>query len=276
MVVCNQLEEVIARTVIEIRRVSRGFERVYVMFSGGRDSLVALHLTVTALGLDRVEALFIDTGIATPGLSEYVRDVCSSMNVKLNVVKSTYDYFELVLRKGFPTITRRWCKEFLKLRPLKEWISTVYRERTLLVTGVRADESWMKSKAEKLYNHPLLGIPVYAPIFEWISEQVKAYIKLYGLKENPLYEQYGKAYDCWCSVYKSPADFAILALNNPSFFARFVEAEEKLRSKGSGLYYNREKIYFKDIMRNPEKYLSAYPRKYQCPLCKLLVSGAPT
>jgi len=272
----SQLEEVIARTVAEIRRVSEGFERVYVMFSGGRDSLVVLHLTVTALGLDRVEALFIDTGIATPGLPEYVRDTCSLMGVKLNVVKPKYDYFELVLRKGFPTITRRWCKEFLKLRPLKEWLSTINGKEILLVTGVRADESWMKSKAEKLYNHPLLGVPTYAPILEWSSEHVKAYIKLYGLKENPLYERYGKAYDCWCSVYKSPADFALLALNNPSFFAKFVEVEEKLRSKGSGLYYNGEKIYFKDIARNPEKYLTAYPRKYQCPICRLLVSGAPT
>ena len=268
----SQLFELVEKTITEIKGVASEFSRVYVMFSGGRDSLVALHLTVTALGSNTVEALFIDTGIATPGLREYVVEASKEMGVKLNVVEPKYDYFELVLKKGFPTITRRWCKEYLKMRPLRDWVSAV-KERVgepLLVTGVRADESWMKSRAKKVYKHPFLKATTYAPILNWKGEQVKEYIRLMKLRENPLYKKYGKAYDCWCSVYKSPADFAVLALNNPEFFKKLADLEARLEKGGSALYYSGERIFLRDIAANPQKYLEKYPRKYTCPLCKAL------
>jgi 3'-phosphoadenosine 5'-phosphosulfate sulfotransferase (PAPS reductase)/FAD synthetase len=262
----------VEETINEIKKVCVGIDRVYVMFSGGRDSLVTLDLTLRALGLEVVEALFIDTGIATPGLKEYVFDVCNSYSVKLNVVGPDYDFFELVLKKGFPMIKYRWCKEYLKIKPLKKFVMTARRryKNLILITGIRRDESWFKARATKMYDHPILGIKVYAPIFEWSKEHVIEYIKIYKLRENPLYWVYGKAYDCWCTVYKSPADFALLALAHPDFYKRFVDVESKLRSGGSALYYGGQRIYLKDIMSDPLKYLKNYPASYKCPFCRVL------
>jgi len=270
LVAAAALSEVVAGAVGEIREVCGSYDCVYVMFSGGRDSLVTLDLSVRALG-GRVRALFIDTGVATPGLRDYVVEVCRGYGVELAIVNSGYDFFELVLRKGFPMIRYRWCKEYLKMKPLKRFVESAKKECNglLLVTGVRREESWVKSRASKLYDHPQLGVKVYAPIFEWSGELVKEYIKAYGLKQNPLYALYGKAYDCWCTVYKTPADFATLALIHPEFFEKFVEAESKLRSGGSALYYNGEKIYLRDIKKNPAKYLEKYARTYRCPICKI-------
>jgi phosphoadenosine phosphosulfate reductase len=268
-VTISSFRKLITTTIKEIRKIGSKFENVYAMFSGGRDSLVTLHLSLRALK-NKVEALFIDTGISTPGLKEYVESIAKEFNVKLNIVSPKYNYFELVLKKGFPTITRRWCKEYLKLKPLKDWINERDPEKILLITGVRADESWMKARTKKLLKHKFLKTTTYAPILYWTEEEVKEYIKFYKLRECPLYETYGKAYDCWCSVFKSPADFATLALNNPEFFKKFVKLESKLRSKGSGLYYSGKKIYFKDIAINPENYLN-YPKLYKCPLCTTLV-----
>lgn len=267
------LEGLVRETVNEIREVCSGSGRVYVMFSGGRDSLVVLDLAARALGRDGFETLFIDTGIPTPGLKEYVVETCRGYNVKLNIVGPDYDFFELVLKKGFPMIKYRWCKEYLKIRPLKRFVEKARREYgdVMLITGVRRDESWVKARATKIYDHPILGVKVYAPIFEWRKEHVMEYIKVNGLRENPLYWVYGKAYDCWCTVYKSPADFAILAMLNPDFFARFVEVESQLRSGGSALYYDGKRIYLRDIQRNPVEYIKRYPRSDKCPTCRILV-----
>jgi 3'-phosphoadenosine 5'-phosphosulfate sulfotransferase (PAPS reductase)/FAD synthetase len=266
------LTKLVEETINEIRRVCAGTDRVYVMFSGGRDSLVTLDLTLRALGLDVVEALFIDTGVATPGLKEYVIETCRGYNVKLNIVGPDYDFFDLVLKKGFPMMKYRWCKEYLKIRPLKRFVEKARREHgdVMLVTGVRRDESWVKARAEKIYHHPVLGVKVYAPIFEWKKGHVMEYIRTYRLRENPLYWVYGKAYDCWCTVYKSPADFALLALTHPDFFRRFVDVESKLRSGGSALYYNGQRVYLKDIMADPLKYLRSYPTSSKCPFCRVL------
>jgi len=269
----REFNVLVKETIADIWRVCSGYNRVFVMFSGGRDSLTVLDLTLRSLGISDVEALFIDTGIATPGLKSYVMSVCDEYKVKLNIVGPDYDFFELVLKKGFPMIKYRWCKEYLKIKPLKRFVENAKRlyGNIILVTGVRRDESWFKAHAEKIYNHPQLGVKVYAPIFEWSGELVKEYIKVYKLKENPLYDIYGKAYDCWCTVYKSPADFALLAALHPDFFKKFVEAESKLRSGGSALYYNGERVYLKDIAERPLEYMKRYSRTFKCPLCRALL-----
>jgi len=254
----------------EIRDVLSAFRQVYVMFSGGRDSLVALHLTWSVYP-DRTRALHINTGISTPGLLDYVKEITTSFGIPLDIVSPKYDYFELVEKIGFPEITRRWCKHYLKLEPLKEFLKDKNKQEIVLVTGVRRDESWMKSHAKKFYLHPKFGVYVYAPIYEFTEDDVKEYIKANGLKENPLYDVYGKAYDCWCSAYKSPADFAVLAIRNPEFFQKFVDAEAKLKKGGSGLFYNHQKVYFRDIQKDPNYYLQKFSRTYKCPLCRTLV-----
>jgi len=265
------LRKLVKRTIEEIRSICDGHSVVYVMFSGGRDSLVALDLTLRALGRGKTEALFIDTGIATPGLlKNYIAVVAESYGVKLNVISPKYDFFELVLKKGFPMVKYRWCKDYLKIKPLREFVKAAKESRgdVILITGLRAGESWMKSKASKLYDHPKLSVRVYAPIHGWREKQVKEYIRFYGLMENPLYLIYGKAYDCWCTVFKTPADFALLAINHPDFFMRFVETEAKLKSKGSALYLNGRRVYLEDISKRPWEYLRVGCRA-RCPCYRL-------
>jgi len=253
----------------EIKQTLSPFKQIYVMFSGGRDSLVALHITWSTFP-EKTRALFINTGIATPGLIDYIKEVTASFNIPLDIISPKEDYFKLVERIGFPTITHRWCKHYLKLQPLQEFLKDKNKDELVLVTGIRKDESWMKSRGKKFYLHPKFQVYTYAPIFEFSEKDVEEYIKANNLKKNPLYDVYGKAYDCWCSAYKSPADFAVLALKNPEFFQKFVEAEAKLRKGGSGLFYNHQKVYFRDIQRNPEEYLKRFERTYKCPLCSTL------
>jgi len=85
----------------------------------------------------------------------------------------------------------------------------------------------MKSRTKKT---------LFAPQ-DFTSEDIEEYIKDNSLKKNPLY---GKAYDCWCSAYKSPAD------KNLEFFQRFAEADAKLRKGGSGLFYNHQKAGYQE------------------------------
>ena len=93
----------------EIYNTLSPFRRIYVMFSGGRDSLVALHMTWKIFP-EKTEALFINTSISTPGLIEYVKEITSSFNIPLHILQPKEDYFTLVEKKGFPTINYRWCK----------------------------------------------------------------------------------------------------------------------------------------------------------------------
>jgi len=256
------------KVIEEAKKDLQNFKEIYVMFSGGKDSLVALHLTKSIFP-EKTKALFINTGIPTPGVIDYVKETCKELGVELTIIGPKYDYFELVKRIGFPTITRRWCKYYLKLKPLKDFVKD--KEGIVLVTGVRKDESWVKSRTQKMYYNKLIKAFSYAIIHDFTEKDVEEYIKTHGLKKNPLYDIYGKAYECWCSAFKSPADFAVLALKNPEFFQKFVDVEAELGGNVSGLFYNHQKIYFRDIQKDPNYYLQKFKRTYKCPLCRTLV-----
>jgi phosphoadenosine phosphosulfate reductase len=267
----NSFKRLIPLTIKEIQVTATPYKKIYVMFSGGKDSLVALDVTIKAIGSEKVEVLYIDTGIATPGLKDYIDSIVHRYGLKLNIAGPKYNFFELVEKLGFPMIKYRWCKRYLKIEPLQDFVKQV-KERykpILLITGLRKDESWFKAKGSKFYRHPKLEVDVYAPLFEWSSEDIEKYIMTNNLPINPFYKIYGKAYDCWCTVFKTPADFAILAINHPQFFEKFVDAERKLRKGGSALYYKGQKIYLRDIQKNPYYYLHSFPQGGECPLCKI-------
>lgn len=255
------------------------FKLVYVMFSGGKDSLTTLHLMRK---YSNVRALFIDTGIATPGMRDYIIDVCRKLGVEADIISTKYDFFSLVLTNGFPIMKYRWCKHYLKIHPLREFVKKLIDEYsvegTALVTGVRASESWMKSRTVKLYKHPeLYGIQVYAVIHEWSEEDVYTYLTKNDLtkyvKDSKLLK------DCWCTPYKTPSDYALLAIHYPQFFRKFVETERKLnehrkRDKPiAGLWIKGKPIYFSEIAENPHKFLENAKFSEPCEANCLICSG---
>lgn len=237
----------------------------YVLFSGGKDSLVALHMMKKILKRmsRRLTVIHTDTGISTPGNRDYVVATCEKLNVRLVLLSPRENYFTLVKRWGFPTLTRRWCKWQLKVMPVKRFLDTRDRSKVLLVDGVRGAESWIKRRMNHQRIGPLttmhnvLRCPVFHPIYDWSNEAVEKYVQKNELEVNPLYSSYGKAFDCWCSVYKRPSDLVMLKFNHPSMFQDLIGLEQSLTSQGSALFdrSRSEKIYLKMIDENPDKYI---------------------
>jgi 3'-phosphoadenosine 5'-phosphosulfate sulfotransferase (PAPS reductase)/FAD synthetase len=222
---------------------------IYVLFSGGRDSLVALHLSKTVSDMLKLEikALHVDTTISTPGNLEYVKEVCKELEVDLVIQRPKYDFFTLVNKWGFPTTTRRWCCYHLKIEPLKEFFKNVDTSKILLTDGIRADESWRRREFPKFGWHRHFKCLNYHPIFEWSKEDVREYIRIKNLKENPLYEKLPRVSECWCTAFKTIKQFKILKHEWPELFSKFVEAEASLKTGGSALFKNGKRIYLKDL-----------------------------
>jgi len=222
---------------------------LYCLFSGGRDSLVALHISKRVGEHLRVplEAIHVDTTISTPGNLQYVEAVCREFNVKLSIIRPKHDYFTYVDRWGFPTATRRWCCYHLKIEPLKNYFRHRNVHNRLLVDGIRKDESPKRGGFPKIGVHKHFKILCYHPIFEWERVDILNYISANALKENPLYQFFPRATECWCPAFKTVKQFEMLKKNFPEFFQKLVDAESKLKSGGSALYKNRKKIYLKDL-----------------------------
>lgn len=235
-----------------IEVVKKGdYQILYVLFSGGRDSLVALHLAWRirkALNI-HLEAVHVDTTVSTPGNIDYVKTVCDKLGINLVLVRPKESFFELVERWGFPTATRRWCCYHLKIEPLKRYFMTCIQKgcRGLIVDGIRADESPRRRNFPRFGIHKHFKLPCYHPIFDWTKHDVIYYIEQHSLPDNPLYQILPRATECWCTALKTPKQFMLLKKYWPELFKKFVEAEAKLKTGGSALFRNGKRIYLRDL-----------------------------
>jgi len=220
----------------------------YVLFSGGRDSLVTLHLVkrVSEAKKTKVLAVFVDTTNSTPGNKGYVVKICKKLKVKLKIVRPKEDFFSLVRKWGFPTVTRRWCCYHLKIEPLRRFFRKIDAPK-IVFDGMRAEES------PKRKTYPIIGWHKHFksfnchPIFYWSKDDVTKYIELKGLEENSLYRIFPRATDCWCTAFKTVSQFKALKEHFPEFFQEFVELEKSLKTEGSALFRSGKKVYLKDM-----------------------------
>jgi phosphoadenosine phosphosulfate reductase len=247
VIVSSMFEDTFSAYINVIKSLS--IKSILSLFSGGRDSLVVLHISKKVsevLGVE-LKALHVDTTVSTPGNLEYVQEICKDLKVELVVLRPKYDFFTLVERWGFPTPKRRWCCYHLKIEPLKEYFKNINTSGALVVDGIRAEESWRRRGFPKLGYHKHFKCLNYHPIFEWTKKQVQNYIEMNNLKVNPLYSVLPRVTECWCTAFKTISQFKTLKREFPELFQRFLEAEAKLRTGGSALFKNRRRIYLKDL-----------------------------
>jgi len=238
-----------AKKVIKYVRIIIKSKLPYVLFSGGKDSLAVLSLVKRACDSLRwePEAIHVDTTIAIPDNLKYVREICERLGVKLNVVRPKETFFELALRKGFPTFRRRWCCEYLKLRPVCEFLKDKSSSR-IVFDGIRLEESPRRKGLPYREWKDFLNCYLYHPILEWTSRDVKDYLAEEKLPINPLYSKgFKRAAECWCGLYKSVEEFKLLRQHYPDIFNNLLNLENSMRKGGSFLFIHGKRIYLRDI-----------------------------
>ena len=148
---------------------------VEVCFSGGKDSEVILELVKMA-GIP-YRAIYKNTSIDPPGTIAH----CKSKGVE--IFRPKINFFDLVKRKGPPTMRARFCCEALK----------EYKVLDRAVQGIRRSESSARSKRYKepticrLYGSKNNCTEVFLPILEWTDKDVADFIRERGIKCHPLY-----------------------------------------------------------------------------------------
>jgi phosphoadenosine phosphosulfate reductase len=175
-----------------------------VSFSGGKDSLVALDLSVRA-GISR--AVFADTTIEFEDTVKYVDSVRHFYGIDLEIVHPPKSFFELIEVFGFPSRRSRWCCEALKFGPLGKY--ALSNHVTSFVTGLRRRESNKRRRYEFLGRNPVFPIPQVNPIVNWTDEDVWEYVNEFALHINPLYRHGFKRIGCWPCPFKSDNDWKV-------------------------------------------------------------------
>lgn len=202
----------------------------YIGYSGGKDSSALLTLVINALsGLDnftrQVTAIYCDTGVENPIITEYVYVTFKSLELECKALKIPIlftivkpdlkdRFFVKVVGKGYPTPTNifRWCTKSLRINPVKKIIDK--NPKAIILLGVREGESLerdrtiSKHKLNKDYylsQNTSTSKIIFAPIINYSIKDVWATIKFKTLPNSINHDIIGKLYKdagSECPVYK--------------------------------------------------------------------------
>ena len=252
----NVLEAARAR----VSRVVDEFDRPVVSFSGGKDSLVVLHLFLQEYqrrGLGPLDAVFLDEEVIPDTVINFVEGYRSRGDLRLTWAVVPQDAQEYVLGRvnqftmWDPARAGRWVRD----KPASYWegpdptrvwdfpteapelFAQVYPGEALAVcTGVRAAESLVRWRVcvSKLgpdsWIHPSAhpNAKTAKPIYDWQENDVFKYLHDHGITYCPIYDHQmwaGHHYRVAPALTPEMAkSFEIWRALDPGFYDRLAQA----------------------------------------------------
>ena len=145
----NHLRELEAESIYVLREVAAQFQNPVLLFSGGKDSILMVHLAAKAFYPARIPfpLLHIDTGHNFPETIEYRDQLVEGVGAKLIVgsVQEAIDKGELVEEKGI-NASRNWLQTHVLLSSLEAG------KYDAALGGGRRDEEKARAK-ERFFSH---------------------------------------------------------------------------------------------------------------------------
>ncbi|MEZ5334850.1 MAG: phosphoadenosine phosphosulfate reductase family protein [Methanolobus sp.] len=210
---------------------------VNVSFSGGKDSLVVLDLTLSALKNRKVSAFFLNTGIEFPETVEFVHDYCKGNGIELIEKKAVSDFWDNVDAFGPPAKDFRWCCKICKLAPANAAIEECLAESPTCITvdGKRRYESFSRANVSTSEKNPFVpGQLNIFPIKDWKAIEVWLYIYWRKLDYNQLYDLGFERVGCYLCPAALTAEYQRLKALHPDMYGRW-ESFLQLWAEKNGL-----------------------------------------
>lgn len=188
-----------------------------VSFSGGKDSLTTLLLTLDA-GY-KLPILFVNTGLEFNETVEHVREVTKRHGLQLIEEAAPTDaFFGNLVQFGPPAKDFRWCCKTNKLGPTVGAINKNFPDGVLSFIGQRKYESEARHSKPRVWKNPWTpGQTGASPIQSWNSLHVWMYI---FWKKEPFNVWYTRGLDrigCFLCPASDLAEFDIVSGNSDRY-----------------------------------------------------------
>ncbi|WP_242492648.1 phosphoadenosine phosphosulfate reductase domain-containing protein [Methanolobus psychrotolerans] len=235
----STMNDVVAANVVHIRSIGKNAINtikgianqkdhkdlpVNVSFSGGKDSLVVLDLTLSALKNRKVQAFFLNTGIEFPETVEFAHNYCRDNNIELIEKKAESDFWDNVDVFGPPAKDFRWCCKICKLAPANAAIEECLEKAATCITvdGKRRYESFSRASISTSETNPFVpGQLNLFPIKDWKAIEVWLYIYWRKLPYNPLYNMGFERVGCYLCPAALSAEYQRLKELHPELYERW-------------------------------------------------------
>lgn len=223
---------------------------VFCLFSGGHDSVKLLDFFATELNIKgdvKKKVAYIDTGIGMKQNKEFVKKTCNDYGLDLKIIghehmadddhyKTPPTFKEVVKEHGFPGPGQHdKMYNFLKGRRINKLVQDhkeYYKDRIMLITGVRKDESVNRMKNTEVIQRDGAKLWV-APIAFWSDEFMMEYGRRNDTPRNPIVDLLEDAgvKDCGCGAFAHKGEREELEMWFPEFWDRLKKIEDEVKEE---------------------------------------------
>jgi len=228
--------------------------KVYVSFSGGKDSTVLLHLVRELY--PEVPAVYVDTGLEYPEIRDFVKTIDNVIWLKPKL-----SFKQVIDKYGYPVISKEqsgWIYDARtgKTEKQKLRINKVSKKWQYLINAPFKISDrccyYLKKKPIKDFEkesnlHPYLGIiaqessrrtqeylkfgcnsfnaarPVSKPLSVWLEQDIWNYLKSYNIPYSKIYDMGESRTGCifcmfGCHLEKEPNRFQRMKVSHPQLY----------------------------------------------------------
>ncbi len=165
--------------------------------------------------------VFADTGWEAPETYSYLDELRAALG-PIDVVRNEALWTDarpgeggmatLIRKKQmFPSRTRRFCTENLKLKPLMAYMDAASEHGPVInAVGIRAAESVARSKLTEWEWNDDFDCWVWRPLITWTEQDVIDIHTRHGLRPNPLYLRGSKRVGCYPCIFSSKEEITAL------------------------------------------------------------------
>jgi len=190
-------------------------------YSGGKDSLLSLHLALNA-GIEP-KLLFNDTGLEFPETVSNVYNVSRMYGLELITANAGDKFWHSVNVFGPPAKDYRWCCKVVKLIPIAKTYKKYFPQGLLVIIGQRALESIDRSWSGRVWRNRWLPLALNTtPIREWDQLSEWLYIIKNKLPVNPLYFRGFDRLGCYLCPAAYIAEYYIVSKEHPELWERWL------------------------------------------------------
>jgi 3'-phosphoadenosine 5'-phosphosulfate sulfotransferase (PAPS reductase)/FAD synthetase len=216
-----------------------GFNKFYVLLSGGRDSFSVAHYMKENYPDQFAGAVFTNTGIASQMTRQFVINYCKELNIKLEMTYARKSYYDIVMNKGFPGAgSHKIIMGYLKFHAWYYHIKEKWKqnEKACYISGVRKKESMMRNKIRFYTKKPIdvNAMMTFAKPFLYKngSQLIEYHVKN-GLKKSPAYNLFDKSGECWCGCFYNNWELKAIETHDPFLFNTIKWLESELQRVGT-------------------------------------------
>lgn len=201
--------------------------KYWSLFSGGKDSTACAEYLSERGELAGVVSF--QTGIATPDWLPFIERTVNQRGWNFETYRTPEDYDCLVNVYGFPGAGLHGLfMNYLKGRCVRQFRK--HHKGEILASGVRSGESKRRFINTKEWGE-FEGVKVWAPIYDWTTEQTWNYVRTKGFERSPAYQALCISGDCLCGAYADPVERAALKAFYPEIWQRIERLEKQVDTK---------------------------------------------